>query len=428
MKLWQYDLIWKLALPLARRRLKKRAKLNPGYGLNIDERFGLYTKTYTSVRPVVWLHTVSVGEAIAAKPLIEWLLSEEQYQVLVTCSTPTGRDQLLELFADKIWLVYAPYDTKLFVDRFLDAFNPRAFFIMETELWPNLIRACRNRNIPVALLNGRLSEKSYKGYTKLGTMMSQMLDDMSLITVQYNSDGERFKKLGAAQNKVVACGSIKFDIEITDDIKSKASQLKSHMHDVGRQFIWIAASTHQGEDEIILAAHKRLLAKQPKALLILVPRHPERFQSVAELCSSFTTEKRSQTEMLAKGTEVLLGDTLGELMMLYGLADLAFVGGSLVENGGHNLIEPANWNLPLLSGPSLFNFSVISDQLLEKNALSIVNDSDELYQQLSRFLDDDLRAVAGRQSGEFALENRGALARAIAEIKPYLPAADQTTE
>lgn len=421
MKLWQYDLIWKVALPLARRRLKKRTALNPDYGKNVDERFGLYSTSYQCDQPIVWLHTVSVGEAIAAKPLIDWLIGQHRYQVLVTCSTPTGRDRLRELFGDDIFLVYAPYDTKLFVSRFLKAFNPRVLLIMETELWPNLIRACRERSIPVALINGRLSEKSFKGYKKLGSLVRDMLDDMTLITVQYHSDGERFNQLGAKDNQLIACGSIKFDIDIPDALRYQVSELKSQIHAHDCTFVWIAASTHEGEDEIILAAHRRLLCFQPNALLILVPRHQERFASVAQLCESFSVQKRSESSSIMKNTQVLLGDTLGELMMLYGLADVAFVGGSLINNGGHNLIEPANWNLPLISGPSLFNFSVISEQLLAANGLSIVTNGDELYGRLKDYMDESVRSEIGKNAGDFAQKNRGALSRVIEQITPFLP-------
>ncbi|GAB2197579.1 lipid IV(A) 3-deoxy-D-manno-octulosonic acid transferase [Sessilibacter sp. MAH4] len=424
MNYWQYQLIWRAALPLVKRRLKKRAQLNPGYGQNVSERYGTYPQSYHSNKPVVWLHCVSVGESIAAQPLIEWLIGLDRFQLLLTCSTPTGRDQLQSTFGDRAWLVFAPYDLEKFVTSFLDTFNPKILLVMETELWPSILKHCKKRGITSFLVNGRLSEKSAKGYAKLGGLSRTMLADIDKLLVQYETDKIHFLQLADVESKINVLGSIKFDITISETLRNCALQLKNQLREAGKDFIWIAASTHLGEDEIVLQVHQELLKQNPNGLLILVPRHPERFESVAQLCSPFKFVKRSlwiaNSELNFKDVQVILGDTLGELMLLYGLADVAFVGGSLVENGGHNLVEPANWSLPLLSGPSLFNFSVISSQLNQVTALEIVHDSGQLLKALMELQSDDLRAEKGGAALTFAKKNRGALDRVKDALLPFL--------
>lgn len=421
-----YSLLLHLALPFILLRLWRRGRVAPAYRQRIAERLAL--RLPPAAPGGIWLHAVSLGESIAAAPLIRALLARHPQQVItVTNMTPTGSERIANLFAAEIAAgrlqqAYLPYDLPWAAARFLARLQPRLAIVMETELWPNFIAACQCRRIPVVLANARLSEKSARGYARFARLTRPMLASLSAIAVQTEAEAERFRQLGARPEAVVVTGSIKFDLQPDADLQPRANRLR-HEWQADTRPVWIAASTHAGEDEILLAAHRRLLAAQPNALLILVPRHPERFAAVYALCQreGFATVRRSQQEAPAADAQVLLGDTLGELLFLYALADVAFVGGSLVANGGHNLLEPAALGLPVLSGPHLFNFLEIAAQLEAAGALQQVEDAASLEAVLQDLLG---RSVRRQMMGAAALgvlrANQGALGRLL----NMLPEAD----
>jgi len=411
-----YTALFYLGLPLVAIRLWLRARKAPAYAKRIGERFTYGMPTLQSGG--IWVHAVSVGESIAAAPMIRALL--ERYPALpitVTCMTPTGSERIQALFANepRIQHCYLPYDLPCAAARFLDRVQPRLAVIMETELWPNHIHQCAKRGIPVALANGRLSERSAKGYGRLRKLTAPMLAEMSLFAVQTEAEAQRFRDLGARAETVEVTGSIKFDLTIDPQLLQRAAELRSQWQAQERP-VWIAASTHEGEDEVVLDAHRRLLANHPDALLILVPRHPERFNSVFELCQreGFATVRRSTGAHVDAQTSVLLGDTMGELLFLYALADSAFVGGSLVPNGGHNLLEPAALVKPVLSGPHLFNFLDIAAQLREAGALAEVDDAQGLAVEVQRLFELPRDAQRMAEAGLAVMRrNQGALQRLL---------------
>lgn len=411
-----YTALFYLGLPLVAIRLWLRARKAPAYAKRIGERFTLGMPT---LQPGgIWVHAVSVGESIAAAPMIRALL--ERYPALpitVTCMTPTGSERIQALFANeaRIQHCYLPYDLPCAAARFLDRVQPKLAVIMETELWPNHIHQCAKRGIPVALANGRLSQRSAKGYGRFGKLTAPMLAEMSLLAVQTEAEAQRFRDLGARPESVEVTGSIKFDLTIDPQLLQRATELRSQWQAQDRP-VWIAASTHEGEDEVVLDAHRRLLANHPDALLILVPRHPERFNSVFDLCQreGFATVRRSTGANVDAQTSVLLGDTMGELLFLYALADSAFVGGSLVPNGGHNLLEPAALAKPVLSGPHLFNFLDIAAQLREAGALAEVDDAEGLAVEVQRLFELPCDAQRMAEAGLAVMRrNQGALQRLL---------------
>ena len=411
-----YTALFYLGLPLVAIRLWLRSRKAPAYAKRIGERFSY---GMPSLRPGgIWVHAVSVGESIAAAPMIRALLQRyPQLPITVTCMTPTGSERIQALFASepRIQHCYLPYDLPCAAARFLDHAKPKLAVIMETELWPNHIHQCAKRGIPVALANGRLSERSARGYGRFSKLTAPMLAEMSFFAVQTEAEAQRFRDLGARPQTVEVTGSIKFDLTIDPQLLQRAHELRGQWHALERP-VWIAASTHEGEDEVVLDAHRRLLANYPNALLILVPRHPERFNSVFELCQreGFATVRRSTGANVEANTAVLLGDTMGELLFLYALADSAFVGGSLVPNGGHNLLEPAALAKPVLSGPHLFNFLDIAAQLREAGALAEVDDAEGLAVEVQRLFELPRDAQRMAEAGLAVMRrNQGALQRLL---------------
>lgn len=414
-----YTLLFHLGLPLVALRLWWRARKAPAYAQRVSERFSFGLPPMQ--RGGIWVHAVSVGESIAAAPMIRALLTRyPQLPITVTCMTPTGSERIKALFADepRIQHCYLPYDLPWAAGRFLDHVGPRLGVIMETELWPNLIHQCARRGIPVVLANGRLSERSARGYGRFAKLTRPMLAEMSGFAVQTEAEAQRFLDLGARRDCVEVTGSIKFDLSIDPQLLERAAELREQWHTRERP-TWIAASTHAGEDEVVLAAHRQLLLSHPDALLILVPRHPERFNSVYDLCQQqgFETIRRSTAQAVTSTTSVLLGDTMGELLFLYALADCAFVGGSLVPNGGHNLLEPAALAKPVLSGPHLFNFLEIAALLRQAGALEEVSDVAGLAVAVQRLFDQPQLARIMADAGLTVMHaNQGALQRLLAML------------
>lgn len=411
-----YTALFYLGLPLVAIRLWLRARKAPAYAKRIGERFSY---GMPKLQPGgIWVHAVSVGESIAAAPMIRALLQRyPQLPITVTCMTPTGSERIQALFANepRIQHCYLPYDLPCAAARFLDRVQPKLAVIMETELWPNHIHQCAKRGIPVALANGRLSERSARGYGRFSKLTAPMLAEMSLFAVQTEAEAQRFRDLGARPETVEVTGSIKFDLTIDPQLLQRAAELRGQWQALERP-VWIAASTHEGEDEVVLNAHRRLLANHPDALLILVPRHPERFNSVFELCQreGFATVRRSTGSNVDAQISVLLGDTMGELLFLYALADSAFVGGSLVANGGHNLLEPAALAKPVISGSHLFNFLDIAAQLREAGALAEVDDAEGLAVEVQRLFELPRDAQRMADAGLAVMRrNQGALQRLL---------------
>lgn len=415
-----YSILFYIALPLIVVRLLWRSRQAPAYKKRIKERFAWGLQT---VKPNgIWVHAVSVGESIAAAPMINALLKKyTDLPITITCMTPTGSERIRSLFGERVQHCYMPYDTPCIAKRFLRKIKPKLAIIMETELWPNHIHYCQKMDIPVVLANARLSERSAKGYAKFPKIIKPMFQALSWIAVQSKVEADRFVALGANENNISVIGSIKFDINIGPDLIQKAKELRKKWHSDLRP-TWIAASTHVGEDEIVLEVHRQLLAQYPEALLILVPRHPERFDDVSALASKhFMTINRSSGELVNSQTQVLVGDTMGELLFLYALADIAFVGGSLIDKGGHNILEPVALNKPIICGPSLYNFQEIANQLIEMQAIAIVHNSQELFLQLNRLFDNSALVETMIQGGQQIMQhNQGALDRLMLGIDNLL--------
>lgn len=426
---WLYTCFFYLLLPLILLRLLWRARKAPAYARRWAERFGVFPRPELK-REVIWLHSVSVGETIAAAPLVRALMSRyPEASIVVTTTTPTGSEQVRKLFGDSVFHVYAPYDLPGSLARFFRRVNPSCLIIMETELWPNTIAFCNKRGIPTILANGRLSRRSASGYRRVAALMKPAFAGLTAAAIQHRNDARRMEALGLPKARSHVTGNIKFDLSIPEPLRAQAAELRQSLAAAGACPVWIAASTHRGEDEIILRAFHAARQHLPSLFLILVPRHPERFDEVARLCEEqrFTLARRSQNEPVTADTQILLGDTMGELLLLFGAADVAFVGGSLVPVGGHNLMEPAAWALPIITGPHLFNFSEASRLLINVQALQVVEDDEEMAQVIMTWGEDvELCAGKGQRALAVAEANRGALDKLLKVIADYWKSAGDT--
>lgn len=417
---WLYTLILYLLLPLIILRLLWRGLWAPAYWQRWSERFGLIAPLPQS--QCLWIHAVSLGEVQAAIPLIQALSKRQPHQpILVTTMTPTGSQRVKTVFADQVRHVYLPYDLPDAVARFLARTQPQLLILLETELWPNLLLACQQRLIPVILVNARLSAPSAAKYQYIASFMRQILTSLVAVAAQTKADANRFMELGVPATKIQVTGNIKFDSRLPDNYFTQAQQLR---HQCGKQrAIWIAASTHEGEEKLVLKAFNQLKAEINNLLLILVPRHPERFNRVALLCQQhgYLISRRSQGEPCTAMTDIYLGDTLGELILLYAASDIAFVGGSLVPIGGHNLLEPAAVGLPVIVGNYVFECEEICRQLLVAQAAQQVNNTEQLVQATKRYLSDaDLRQQTGEKGRLFVEKNQGALEQTLSMIYAYI--------
>ncbi len=416
-----YTALLYLIQPFVWLRLLLRSRKAPAYRKRWAERYGFCRG---KVAPDgIMLHSVSVGETLAAIPLVRALRHRyPTIPITVTTMTPTGSERVQSAFGKNVHHVYLPYDLPCAMNRFLDSVRPKLVIVMETELWPNMITALHNRKIPLVIANARLSERSAKGYKKLGNFTRRLMSKITLIAAQNEEDAGRFLELGLKRSQLTVTGSLKFDISVTPELAARAITLRRQW--APRRKVWIATSTHDGEESIILDAHRQLLAKFPDLLLILVPRHPERFKDAKELVqkSGFSYTLRSSGEIPSGSTQVVIGDSMGELMLLYGIADLAFVGGSLVERGGHNPLEPAAHAIPVLMGPHIFNFKDICAKLQQADGMIAVSDADSLVKEITTLLtDEDYRLYYGRHAVEVLHQNQGALQRLLQLLQPYLP-------
>lgn len=403
-----YTFLAYLLTPVQFLRLWLKGRKLPAYRERWSERMG--HPVLTDDRPRIWLHSVSVGEAVAAEPIVNRLLAEyPDHSVLVTTTTPTGSDQVRRMFGDRVEHSYFPYDLPHVVRRFLRKAKPSLLVLMETEIWPNCLRQCEAQKIPVVLANARLSEKSYQGYGSFRGLLAPLLSTIRLIAAQTIEDRERFVSLGSRDSDVVVLGNVKSDVSVPVSVRYNGEALRERLG--SHRSVWIAASTHRGEEQEILRAHRQVLDVFDDALLVLVPRHPDRFDEVAQLCveSGFTYARRSRNELPGSETDVYLGDTMGELLHLYAASDLAFVGGSLSKTGGHNPLEPASLGKPVITGPNVKNFQSMYEQLNNNGACETVYTGYDLGNQVIRYLsDDELREESGQAAQGLVEESKGA--------------------
>jgi 3-deoxy-D-manno-octulosonic-acid transferase len=418
-----YNWFLRLLFPYVLLRLLWRGLRNPDYWRRIPERFGFIDPLPTP--RVIWVHAVSVGEVRAAVPLVRELTDRyPDYPLLITTMTPTGSAQVRKLFNGKVAHCYAPYDYPAVVGRFLDRTRPMMAIVMETELWPNIFHQCRARSIPVFVTNVRMSESSMRKYQRFASLARATLLQVSRFAAQSRTDAERLLTLGAGAQAVEVTGSIKFEINAGASLRESAEVLRIAWGQ--DRPVWLAASTHQGEEETVLAALAQLKKHKRFAnmLLVLVPRHPERFAAVARLCrkNGFRIALRSETPgAVAADVEILVGDTMGELQLFYGAADVAFIGGSLVPTGGHNLLEASALGKPVVFGPHMFNFQEISQMTLERGAGVQIQTPSALAAAVSDFLGNaNRRDSAGEAGRRMVEENRGALAANMRIVEQLL--------
>jgi len=415
-----YTFLLYLFVPVVLLRLAWRGLRAPDYWRRWPQRFGFIGPL--PAKPVIWIHAVSVGEVQAAVPLVRALLERHPgHSLLVTTVTPTGSARVTALFGLEVAHGYAPYDLPGAVARFFERARPRLAIVMETELWPNLFHHCQQRAVPLLLVNARLSARSVAGYRRVRSLAAETLSAVTAIAAQSEADAGRFRSLGANPATVTVTGNLKFEQRIRPSLLEQAEVLRCDWGS-GRP-VWIGASTHEGEDELLLDVFRQLRKQYAHCLLVLVPRHPERFEPVAALCRQrgYNTVLRSEHAGYRDDTDVYVADTMGELPLLYAASDVAFVGGSLVAHGGHNLLEPAALGIPVVTGPHVFNFLEIRDLLVAADAAVQVADGDELLHTVSHWLGDaNERHRVGQLGREVVEKNRGALQAVMSIIERYV--------
>jgi 3-deoxy-D-manno-octulosonic-acid transferase len=408
-----YSLLMYLLVPLLLWRLLRRGFNAREYWQRWGERFAVGDQP--ELMDSIWVHAVSVGEVQAALPLIEHYLSQpDPRPVVVTTTTPTGSSRVKKLFGSRVHHVYAPYDLPDAVSRFLNRINPIKVIVMETEVWPNIITWCYKRQVPLILANARLSERSARGYRRVPRLGKLAFRRIHMIAAQSESDRQRFLSVGAQPEQLVVTGSIKMDVDLPASLREQGAVLRRRIG-IDRD-IWVAASTHEGEEQQVLEAFKHVRKTNPASLLVLVPRHPERADSVESLClrAGYQVMRRTSDKTGQEIRDIYLVDTLGELTQFFAACDVAYIGGSLVPVGGHNMIEASALGVAVVFGPHLFNFQEISTQLLEADAARIVHDSDALAGVVSELLADaNLRHQLGENGKHFISSNRGALQRLL---------------
>jgi 3-deoxy-D-manno-octulosonic-acid transferase len=416
-----YSALHYLALPYIFLRLVWRGHRDPGYWERWGERFGR-VPSLSGDEQTLWIHAVSVGEVQAAVPLVRALRSQgRDLRIVVTTTTPTGRERVRQALGNSVVHRYTPYDLPGAVRRFLGRIRPHLVIIMETELWPNILHQCSRRGVPVLLANARLSEQSAASYRRVAATTRRMLAGITCIAAQTRQDAARLISLGANPDRVHVTGNTKFDVHLPASLGEEAQVLR-RCFGVDRG-VWIAASTHEGEEQQVLQAFGEVLNALPDSLLVLVPRHPERSQSVAALAKRLghASVMRSESPTTCVGAGVFIGDTMGELPLFYAASDVAFVGGSLVREGGHNMLEPAALGIPVLFGPHVHDVAEISERLREAGAGRRVEDRHALAAAVVEYMHDaNLRHVAGQRGREFVEQNRGALDLVMALVDELL--------
>lgn len=417
-----YNLAFCLLLPIILFKLHTSGSSGRGFGKRWREHFGLIPPINVSAnaRKSLWIHAASVGEVIVAKPLVQALHTKyPELTLVLTTTTRTGADEA-EKLGDAIVHRYAPLDCPWMVRLFLHRIRPQALLVIETERWLNYMLACQRQQITVAVVNARLSPRSWQRYQRFPAFFRLWAAPVQQLLLQHADDAARFLTLGVAETKLHITGSMKFDIAFPEHVVAQGLALRQTWQ---ARPTWIAASTHQGEDELVLQAFTQILAQLPTALLVLVPRHPQRFDAAMALCVSqgFVAVRRSASEQVLPTTQVYLGDTMGELPLMLAAADVAFMGGSFVPVGGHNLLEPAALGKPCLIGPYYFNFSDITQQLVIGGGAIVVQDEDALAVQVLDLLQHP--AVCQRMGAaaqHVVAANRGALQRTLHALETVL--------
>jgi len=405
-----YSLATAFLTPVVLFRLASRGIKAPAYFRRWRERFGVFPNP--NFEKSILIHAVSVGEVNAAIPLIKALMETyEDYDFVITTVTPTGSDRVQQIFGNTVFHLYLPYDLPGAVKRFLKKINPELAVVMETEIWPNLFRFCKKRDIPIVVANARLSELSLKGYKWVQSLATMAVNNTKFVAAQTKTDAERMIRLGCDADKIYVVGSLKFDIIIEDEIIEKGKAI--HEHCAKNHLIWIAASTHQEDEKELLEAYSFLKKKYPKLLLIIVPRHPERFQVTTQACiqKGFNTQLRSICGLYDINAYVFIVDTMGEMLEFYAASDIAFVGGSISNIGGHNVLEAAVFNLPVLVGPNTHNFAEITQLLHDCGGSKLVKNANDIVHSMEQLIENPAtRTSMGAAAYKLVEENRGAVA------------------
>lgn len=408
-----YNLAMYLFTPLVMLRLMARGMRYGDYHVRWRERFGRFREP--RLNGCLWVHAVSVGEVNAAEPLVKALMEAyPQAPMLVTTVTPTGSERVRQLFGDTVHSVYLPYDLPFAVKRFLRSTRPRLAVIVETEIWPNLYFACRRHGIPLLIANARLSERSLRGYARMSSLVKRALRCVSHIAAQSRTDAARYRLLGAEPSQLTVCGNLKFDMPVPRAALEAGTSMREAWG-TGRP-VWIAASTHEGEEMCVLEAHLEVLRRLPDALLLIAPRHPERFKAVEGAVRSlgFNVATRSADKLPGHATQCFVIDSMGELLRFFAAADVAFVGGSLVSIGGHNVLEPAAFGKPVLVGPYTYNFEEITQLLLDERGGQRVDDGSGLGAEvLSLLRDPERRAAMGSAARQVFESERGSVGKVM---------------
>lgn len=414
-----YTLIYSLFLPIIIARLWWRGRANPGYRQRVAERFGFLPHR---PRPGgLWVHAVSVGETLAAAQFVKQFMEQNpNTPVIITSTTPTGSEQVKRIFGERVFHMYLPYDLPWFLQRFIRSIRPGALMIMETELWPNMLHTCKEAGLPVILANARLSEKSAKGYGRIPALTRPMMHAISIVAAQNSTDGERFIRLGLPTQRLKITGSIKFDITIPEGIQTEGAGLRGEWGN--DRPVLALASSHPDEDEQLLDIYRTLEKAVPGLLMLLIPRHPERFEAVTNAARSRQLRvKRRTTGKASADTQVYVADTMGEMLRMLSCADLVVMGGSLINHGGHNPIEPATLGKATLIGPHYFNFAGIVDELAAAGGMGVCASVPALQDEIIRLLNDrDARETMGQKGLEVVENNRGAVAQLLALVKEQL--------
>ncbi len=408
-----YTLILYIAVPFILLRLLWRSRRQRAYRYRWAERFARY-----SIAPLsgsIWVHTVSVGEFMAALPMLRQIQQRHPDKTLViTTTTPTGSAQVVKHFGDKVTHVYMPYDIPRLVRRFLAHMKPDLAIIMETELWPNVLHTLKQQGVPVMLANARLSQRSKEGYSRIANVVRGMLNSISVVAAQCQADGDRFVQLGLPRSHLQVLGNIKFDVAIPPGLTEQAKQLRQNWQ-ADERIVLTVASTHEGEEPHVLSMLRALReVGYSQVLMVLVPRHPDRFDRVNQLCldAGFKVSRRSLQQPVDAKTDIVLGDTMGEMKLFCAASDMAFFGGSIVPIGGHNMIEAAIFGVPVLSGHHMQNFVALRDMLLAKQALLVSENDQQLVKNCRELIDaPELRQQMGERGRQVVMANQGALER-----------------
>jgi 3-deoxy-D-manno-octulosonic-acid transferase len=415
-----YSILLYLLIPFILARLLWRSIKAPEYRQRWFERFAFYRNQ--TIQNVVWFHAVSVGEAEALFPLLQRY--QHQYPdrpILVTTMTPTGSARVKTVMKDTVSHVYLPYDLPDAIGRFMKAFTPVMAVIMETEIWPNLFAHCSKQQIPLYIINARLTEKSVQGYKKFPDLIRYSLARVNGIAAQTRDDAKRFIDIGAPTSIVKTYGNLKFDIEISSDIIESGQQIKQELFN--SRFVWLVASTHNNEELLFLNLYKKIKQKIPELLMVLVPRHPERFDSVEKLCveQQLDVIRRTSKQACTANSDIYLGDTMGELKILYAAADVAFVGGSMVPAGGHNVLEPAAIGVPILFGPFMENFNEIAEKITDQESAIQCRNAEEVFETICKlYRDVGYRQALVENSKQFVKNNQGTITKILRLINQEL--------